>query len=68
MDFYCPAKKIGIELDGEIHNSTSEHDEYRTRTLKEYGIKVLRFKNTEIENNISEVVATIQKFVANTPS
>ena len=34
VDFYCPDKKLAIELDGEIHKTRKEYDEYRSRYLK----------------------------------
>ena len=47
-DFYCTEKKVIIELDGEIHESQKEYDENRDSILKEMGVKVVRFKNGEI--------------------
>ena len=45
LDFYCPSKKLAIELDGGQHASTQgrEHDARRADFLAERGIKVLRF-------------------------
>lgn len=60
-DFYCHEKQLVIELDGSIHNKKEqEHfDKGRTETLNEFGIRVLRFKNEEIMNNVEEVVSRI---------
>ncbi len=37
LDFYCPAKRLAIELDGQIHFSTisQEYDILRDQALKE---------------------------------
>src|SRR5262245_3529483 len=53
-DFYCPNYKLIIELDGEIHNSkeAKKYDEIRDNYFKELGIRVLRFSNEEVEQNI----------------
>lgn len=59
LDFYCPKKKLGIELDGDIHDFQIADDEYRTRTLNELGIKIYRFNNQEIENNLEKVVNSL---------
>jgi very-short-patch-repair endonuclease len=59
LDFYCPEKKLGIELDGKIHDMKKEMDAYRTGTLAEYGIRIIRFSNQEIESNIERVVEKI---------
>ena len=54
MDFYCPTIRLCIEIDGEVHNTEEAkvHDKERTLFLNQYGIKVIRFKNEDIENNI----------------
>ena len=44
-----------IELDGAIHKSQKEYDENRDEIIKDLGIKVIRFKNQEIENAIEFV-------------
>jgi len=60
-DFYCHKLKLIIEVDGEIHESDEsiEYDEGRSAELEKHGIKVLRFKNSEIINKIDLVIATI---------
>ena len=59
-DFYCEKEKLAIELDGEIHKFTKERDKNRDTILNSMGIKVLRFKNEEITNNIDEVLRKIK--------
>jgi very-short-patch-repair endonuclease len=55
-DFYCREARLAIEIDGGIHNikDQREYDEIRQETLELYGIRVLRFKNREVEQNIEE--------------
>ena len=48
-DFYCAEKKLIIELDGKIHDEQKEYDENRDRILKEMKLKVIRFKNHELQ-------------------
>lgn len=62
-DFYCSEKKIIIELDGKIHDSkeNKESDKERDLNLAAYGIKTLRFKNSEIFENIEKVLQKILK-------
>ena len=60
VDFYCFEKKVAIELDGQIHNFQKNYDTEREAIIKEKGIKILRFKNEEI-NNINEVLEKILK-------
>ena len=57
LDFYCHELKLSIEVDGEIHNDKNqmEYDECRTNQLKEFGITEIRFKNTQVMNDIEKV-------------
>jgi len=59
-DFYCHEKKLVIELDGKIHERQKEQDKIRTEILQELGLKVIRFKNDEIEQNINQVLQTLK--------
>lgn len=61
VDFYCPEDKIAIELDGAVHGQQKEHDLERQNILEENRIKVLRFKNNEILNNLKASLVTIKK-------
>ena len=67
LDFYCPVLKLCIEVDGEIHQRTDvfEKDTERTSFLGSNGIKVIRFTNDEIENDISDVLERIRRFINN---
>lgn len=61
LDFYCPEKRIGIELEGGIHNKPDviKYDEHRKRYLEAFGINILIFKNEEIYSNVRKCVNTI---------
>jgi len=56
-DFYSHELKLVIEVDGGIHNKLSqkEHDGNRSAELERLGIRVIRFSNEEIINDIEEV-------------
>ena len=62
MDFYCPAERIAIELDGDLHfdEEIKKYDEERTKYLSELNIRVLRFENNEIlfnlESSLNKIV------------
>ena len=60
LDFYCPACKLVIEVDGEIHNHQIDYDEARTAKLAEYGYTVIRFNNEEIINDLPKVLTKIR--------
>ena len=62
-DFYCHPIKLVIELDGGVHTSLEqkEYDIGRTAELNYWGIEVIRFNNSEIENDINRVIIKIEK-------
>ena len=63
LDFYCSKLKLAIELDGETHIEKSDiiKDKKRTKFLESYGIKVLRFWNYEVLDNIGGVEEAIER-------
>jgi very-short-patch-repair endonuclease len=63
-DFYCPQKKLIIELDGVHHQHNREYDIERTQYLEVSGYRVLRFLNSEIDINVVKVLAKIQEHLA----
>ena len=67
LDAFCVEHQLEIEVDGGIHTTTSqaELDVERTQFLELHGIRVLRFKNEEIENNLDEVLKRILEATKN---
>ena len=61
VDFYCPKANLAIELDGGQHYSESGQAKDRTRgdVLREMGIKVLRFSDRDVFENIGGVMEGI---------
>jgi len=61
VDFYCPFEKLVIEIDGSIHTNVinEEYDANRTKILNSLNIKVIRFTNDEIFNNLENVISKI---------
>ena len=53
VDFYCSKAKTVIELDGSQHfdEFAIKEDAERTAFLEEYGLKVIRIPNNEINEN-----------------
>ena len=58
-DFYCPSKKLVIEIDGSQHFTNKEYDEIRSKYLEGMSVRVIRFTNAEINTNISGVIDKI---------
>ena len=67
VDFYCPKKKLVIEIDGSQHYTKEgiEYDRTRTNILNQYKISVIRFTNSQIRNNFIEVCEHID-YILNT--
>jgi very-short-patch-repair endonuclease len=63
LDFYCPAQKLVIEVDGIIHEQRKEYDLARTAQLNEFGYQVLRFTNAEVLNNLPDVLDRIRQAI-----
>ena len=62
-DFYCHSIKLVIEVDGGIHKSKDqkEYDIGRDDDLNAYGIRVIRFTNEEVKNDIDFVIQEIKR-------
>jgi len=63
VDFYCPALKLVLELDGEPH-ATPQREAYdvkRENYLKNLGIVVIRFENRYVFEYPMDIVEMILK-------
>ena len=62
-DFYCHKAKIVIEVDGKSHNTSDglEYDHGRTFEMERFGIRIMRFTNEQVKNNIDLVCQEITK-------
>jgi very-short-patch-repair endonuclease len=50
LDFYCPERKLCVEVDGYVHDLPEQaaRDEQRDAWLGEQGIRVLRFAAADV--------------------
>jgi very-short-patch-repair endonuclease len=55
VDFYCAELKLVIEIDGDTHDAGNDKDAERTAILTQLGLKVIRYCNTDIMNNLDGV-------------
>ena len=67
LDFYCPEAKLCVELDGKGHYTFegAREDEARTCFLNTCGIRVVRFENRLIWENMQGVIDTIRQELRN---
>jgi adenine-specific DNA-methyltransferase len=69
VDFYCPALKLVIEIDGK-HHFTEEgksYDEERRKILERYGLREIRFRNDEVINEFDRVCKEIERIPPASP-
>ena len=59
VDFYCPEKKLAIEVDGDSHEDREAYDRKRTGILEKYRCKVIRFTNQQIHYEMEFVLDQI---------
>ena len=62
VDFYCHDEKLVVELDGLYHDSSEQQiaDQLRTEWLETQGLKVIRFRNEDIMENLESVLEVIK--------
>jgi very-short-patch-repair endonuclease len=65
-DFYSPALKLVIEIDGETHSTTEEQkrDREKEAYFKSLDIVVIRYNNSDIVEGLEDVVCDISEKVA----
>ena len=60
VDFYCHAAKLVVELDGKQHEWFSGYDAGRSEVLERLGLKVIRFANEDVCEDLDAVLARIR--------
>lgn len=57
VDFYCASKRLIVELDGEVHNTSDqkEKDKHRDENLSEMNFRILRISNSLVLNDMETV-------------
>ena len=70
LDFYCPERRLAIELDGGQHfePAAQAYDHRRTVFLRRSGIAVLRFNNDEVFLETEVVFEAIARALGDVPS
>ena len=68
LDFYCPACRLAVELDGGVHGEQAEYDEVRAQQLEDYGYRVIRFCNEEVLTDLPSVLERILQVARSAPS
>ena len=64
-DFYCNEARLIIECDGSVHNPNEHwhHDQNRDAYMIAQGLRVMRFTNEQILDDIESVLEEISKYL-----
>lgn len=65
VDFFCHELSLAIEIDGFSHESeeAKKMDGIRQSKLEQFGIKFLRFKESEVKKDPDGVVKAIEYWI-----
>jgi very-short-patch-repair endonuclease len=66
IDFYSPEVRLGIELDGNYHNTEEElaYDAWRQAIIQKHDITIIRFRDEEILNGYDAAAEVVRAEVA----
>ena len=65
VDFFCPAKGLIVEVDGETHESAE--DATRDQLFADRGFSTIRFTNAEVISNMDGVLTTLLRSLRELP-
>ena len=60
-DFYCPEKRLVVEIDGEIHKKQKDYDELRDDLITRLGYNIVRFTNDEVKTDIENILNRLKE-------
>jgi very-short-patch-repair endonuclease len=62
LDFYCHSARLGIEIDGDIHDTDEARlrDLQREQALTSSGVRMLRLRAGDVERDLGEALHRIQ--------
>ena len=63
VDFYCKELCLALEIDGCSHNGKGDYDLKRQRELEELGIRVLRFDDREVKQEMDAVLRQLRRYI-----
>jgi very-short-patch-repair endonuclease len=69
LDFYCQEIRLAIELDGDSHftDAARTRDRARQEWIESFGIRFVRFTNTDLYENLDGVLEVIARAIEETP-
>ena len=59
VDFYCHKAALVVEVDGIVHADQQEYDRHRDLNLISLGLRVIRFSNADVDQNLEGVLGEV---------
>lgn len=68
VDFYCKELMLAVEIDGMSHNHEEAFlkDEIRQNKLESFGVRFLRFSESEVKYNIVNIIRAMEAQIIGT--
>jgi very-short-patch-repair endonuclease len=63
VDFYCPARRLVVEIDGTVHRGREDIDAERQRMLERTGVRVARFSSLDVERDLPRVLHRLRELL-----
>ncbi len=67
VDFYCPARRLVVEVDGGVHDARGVADAERDRTLAVLNLRVLHVRNDDVLADLDSVLRAISRGLVASP-
>lgn len=64
VDFYCAELRLAIEIDGDTHADQADYDAHRTARLDALGVRLVRYSNRDVLDNLDGVAADLADHMA----
>jgi very-short-patch-repair endonuclease len=59
VDFFCHARDLVIEVDGDIHKTQKDYGSEQDKILAGMGLRILRFSNQDVIQNFTHGLKSI---------
>lgn len=66
-DFYCPSRRLAVEVDGGSHRGRRQQDAERDRVFDVHGIKTVRLTADEVFNDVKGCAQQLRALVDKIP-
>lgn len=64
VDFFAPAYRLVVEIDGPVHAEHQEADRARQDLLEMLGLRFVRVSSAQVETNLPATLARIREAIA----